>query len=144
MHLPIPRVFKLPRFSEGGQGSEVERLMLADQFALHLPREANRVGPPQKCGRAACRLREQLGGPVVGGPVTGEQDGRLTLSRDCKREEPDGEGTVEVVKQILDRSKPSSHRLSLYHHHTSPAISILPNNYHQSPWLHNPHLLSLL
>lgn len=50
IHLRISSVAELPRLGEGGQRSEVERLVLADQLALHLLREADGAGPPLKRG----------------------------------------------------------------------------------------------
>lgn len=77
---------ELPRLGEGGQGAEVEGLVLAHQLALHLPRGTHSAGPPLKRGRTTCRLREQLWGAGARGLITGEQYGRLTLSGGWRRE----------------------------------------------------------
>lgn len=85
IHLRISSVAELPRLGEGGQGSEVERLMMADQLALHLLRGTNGAGAPLKRGWTTCRLWEQLWRAVACRLVAGEQYGRLTLTRGWKR-----------------------------------------------------------
>lgn len=80
IHLRISSVAELPRLGEGGQRPEVERLVLADQLALHLLRGADGAGPPLKCGRATCRLRQQLRSACAGRLVAGEQYGGLSLT----------------------------------------------------------------
>lgn len=57
--LRVSLVAELPRPGEGGQRSEVEVLMLADQPTVHLRRRTDGVGLPPKRGRTTCRLREQ-------------------------------------------------------------------------------------
>lgn len=79
-NLRISFVAELPWLGEGRQDSEVKRLMLADQLALHLPRGTNGAGVPLERGRATVRLREELGGADASGLVAGEKDGRLTLA----------------------------------------------------------------
>ncbi len=88
---------ELPGLGEGGQGSEVKGLMLADQFTLHFLRGTNGAGPPIKCGRTTRCLREQLRRAVACRLVAGEQDGRLTLPSfpSWKREKTE----VKVLKK---------------------------------------------
>lgn len=87
VHLRISSVAELPRFREGGQRPEVERLVPAHQLALHLPRGTDGTGPPLEGGWTTCGLWQQLWIPVARRMVTGEQYGRLPLTGSWRKRE---------------------------------------------------------
>lgn len=72
---------ELPGLRDGREASQVEGLMLTDQFALHLARGAHGARSPLEGCRASRRFRQQLRGAVARGRVAGKQDGRPALGR---------------------------------------------------------------
>lgn len=70
-----------PRLGAGRHGSQIERMMLAHQFALHLCWRTDGAGFPLERGQAAGGLGQQLRGAVACKVFAGEEDGRLALRR---------------------------------------------------------------
>lgn len=96
--LRVSFVAELPRLSEGGQCSKVERLMLADQLTLHLPRRTDGVGLPLESGRTTRRLWEQLWGAVACRLVAGEEYGGLTFTRGWRTERKNKARETEIIR----------------------------------------------
>lgn len=75
VHLRVSVMAELPGLGEGGQGSEVERQVLAHQCAVHLLGGTNDTGAPLEGGGTAGCLRQQLRRAPAGRIVADEQYG---------------------------------------------------------------------